>query len=346
MGWTNAVAELQGWLTQRREKMNGIPLWGDWGPPTGGLFRLHSLHPPIHTIVGDFSPWLTPDSPFLSFRLTKEAWTSLHALRPQLESWLGIRALVWLLHVDVDQARTVLSQICRDLENSTHPICEHIAVVAPCGVGMTHHGLTTPWVHSRKGWVNVSSPRIEAQVECFSGPELNRREAAEVWGIVRAAGGPVEEKSRAREWTTAVANLLFTASGEAQKILVPLTRSDGSWWGVPPLRSSVARKGTRGGPAGERDGQCGSAQLQCEVANAASNHGRALDREWLRLHPEAAMQGAAPYNYRVALRNSNIKAFEECLTEIRRELWTQERRRMKEHLLATSTREGRPGSVT
>ena len=144
VGWTNAVAELQGWLTRRRDKMHEIPPRGDWGPPTGGLSRLHSLDPPIHTIVGDFSPWLTPDSPFLSFRLTKEAWTSLHALRPQLESWLGIRALVWLLHVDVDRARTVLSQICKDLENSTHPICEHVAVVAPCGVGMSHHGLTTP----------------------------------------------------------------------------------------------------------------------------------------------------------------------------------------------------------
>ena len=211
----------------------------------------------------------------------------------------------------------------RHPENSTHPIREHIAVVAPCGVEMTHHGPKALWVHSVEGRVSVSSPRIEAQVGYLSGPAQNHREAAKVWGIVRASEGSAGEESRARRWTDAVARLLFVACGVEQKVLVPLTRRDGSWWGVPPLRSSVARRSTRGGPASDRDGQCGTAQLQCEMANAASNRGRALDRRWLRLHPEAAMLGAAPYNYRVALRNSNIKAFEECLTEIRRELLWQ-----------------------
>ena len=93
-GWVVGLSEVQQHLSGAGTMPfdpEGSGMLREWGPHPGGLSALADLHPPIHVIVGDFSPWLTPDASAWSYRLERLPRTTLHALRPQVAE-LGRKA--------------------------------------------------------------------------------------------------------------------------------------------------------------------------------------------------------------------------------------------------------------
>ena len=123
----------------------------------------------------------------------------------------------------------------------------------------------------------------------------------------------------------------------ACRTLVPIAREDGAWWGVPPLRSKIGRrtKGARTGGESGRTGQCGTANLHCSFAEdgrRVTSHD--LDRANWRIHPLLAQLGVRPYNCLIAGGPFIMRLLEDNIWHLREALWTQELRRLREHLEA------------
>lgn len=119
----------------------------------------------------------------------------------------------------------------------------------------------------------------------------------------------------------------------SMKSLVPAVRPDGVWWGVPPLRSEVGRfRGPQ--KTRERDGQCGSAQLRCEVIGEAAEGfvGMVRNQHSWRVHPLLAQLGVMPYNCLPAAGYNLTNELTNHIWEIRGALWAQESKRLKAHL--------------
>lgn len=128
------------------------------------------------------------------------------------------------------------------------------------------------------------------------------------------------------------------------KKLVPAVRPNGVWWGVPPLRNEVGRfRGPR--ETRERDGQCGSAQLHCEVIDEADKGlvGAVRSQHNWRVHPLLAQLGVMPYNCLPAAGHAFTNELTNHIWDIRAALWTQESRRLKAHLRSWRDNDLMPG---
>ena len=123
-------------LEQHLRKTASLPLVSgcsetlkEWGPHPGGLSDLAGLNPPIHMVVGDFSPWLTPDLSAWSYRMDRVPRTTLHALRPRIRSWRGKRGLIWMLGFEPSRTARLLEDIVSEVGSSHHPVRERLVIV-------------------------------------------------------------------------------------------------------------------------------------------------------------------------------------------------------------------------
>ena len=127
------------------------------------------------------------------------------------------------------------------------------------------------------------------------------------------------------------------------KSLVTAVRPEGVWWGVPPLRNEVGRfRGPQ--ETRERDGQCGSARLRCEVIGLAQLRdevigeaaegfvGMVRNQHSWRVHPLLAQLGVMPYNCLPAAGYTFTNELTSHIWDIRGALWAQESKRLKAHL--------------
>ena len=196
------------------------------------------------------------------------------------------------------------------------------------------------WVQTAVMEMVVAPPGISWQTSGRS--EWCTRRTVRVWCVARepANGGGKEKVNRnLLSWFSLCCQALKAPLDSTRRVLVPVARESGAWWGVPPLRSEIGRrtKTDQGSGGDERIGQCGTANLHC---GSRRDSGRMsvhdLDRRNWRIHPLLAQLGAMPYNCRIAAGPIVVRALEGNIWRLREALWAQEVRRLRNHLAANA----------